>query len=220
MRRRAIALLTGVLLGTLLLSGCAQAPRGAGQGYPSPSVSAQTSPPSSSPEPTGEPVPSASPEPSAVPGQPAPEQPASEPPSCAPLDGAVAVAEAIPMLPPPFTQPGLADIPWDAENAGIDTYDPCAALSWIVVPIQGATGSSPHQVALYHRGEFIGVATEISYGFWPDVERLSDEEIEITYRWPQAGEGNAEASGRSPVRFAWDEATGSVVMTGELPPGY
>ena len=139
-------------------------------------------------------------------------------PTCASLDGEAAAAEAIPLLPAPFDDPAMSVIEWDASQATVDTYDPCAALSWIVVPISGGSVSSPNQIALFHRGEYIGPATERSYGFWPEVARIDDATIEVTYRWAESGDTNAEPSGRAVASFAWDEASQSVVFGGELPP--
>ncbi len=151
----------------------------------------------------------------------APEPSASTPtasptPTCAPLDGPAAAAEVIGQLPPTFEEPSMSHVAWDLGSARVDGYDPCAELSWIVFSVEGGTVSSPSQIALFHRGEFIGTATEKAYGFWPDVERVSDGEIEVTYRWPKPDEANAEASGRSVSVFTWSD--GVVNRTGELPP--
>lgn len=110
----------------------------------------------------------------------------------------------------------MADVAWHLDSADVDGYDPCATLSWIVFSIEGGTASSPSQIALFHRGEYLGPATERAYGFWPDVVRIGDGEIEVTYTWPRPDESNAEASGRSVVRFAWQD--GEVHRTGDLPP--
>lgn len=107
---------------------------------------------------------------------------------------------------------------WSAEFADTAGYDPCADLSWIVLPVTGGTVSSPYAVMLFHRGEFVGPATEESYGFGHDVERVADDTITITYRYVQPGEANADASGRATSTFTWDAGAGEVVRTGELPP--
>lgn len=102
-----------------------------------------------------------------------------------------------------------------AETSG---YDPCAALSWIDVPIEGGTGSSPHHIMLFHRGEYLGTATKKSYGYTPTIHRNSDAAISVVYHWPRPGETNAESSGESHAQFRWDDNEGHVVMTGEVPP--
>ncbi|MGI6878914.1 LppP/LprE family lipoprotein [Microbacterium sp. gxy059] len=171
-----------------------------------------------------EPVTADSPPPPAseaeTPEETAPEEPEEPEEACADLDAEAALDEALPQLPPPFPpeMEHMADHEWTTQAADLAAYDPCAELSWITVSIWGATASSPSQVALFHRGEFVQAATERAYGFWPEVERLSEGAIEVVYRWPQAGEGNANASGRSPMRFAWDDASQSVLVEGTPPP--
>lgn len=104
-----------------------------------------------------------------------------------------------------------------AKDYTDSNYDPCAELSWAVVGIQGGTASSPYQIMLFHRGEYLGTATKHAYGFAPKVERVSDGEIAVTYRWPKDGESNAEASNTATAHFAWDKEKNSVVMSGNLP---
>ncbi|MGP6174615.1 LppP/LprE family lipoprotein [Corynebacterium sp. A21] len=113
--------------------------------------------------------------------------------------------------------PTYNDWPWDTGYAIIDGYDSCVALSWIVLPIEGGTASSPYQIMLFNQGEYLGTATSEAYGFSPDVVRLDDETIEVTGHWPREGESNAGACGTSTAQFRWDEAQGKVVMTREVP---
>lgn len=112
----------------------------------------------------------------------------------------------------------LPDRAWAPTMAGTSTYDPCAPLSWITVVIEGATVSSPNHIMLFHRGEFLGTATKIAYGFTPKVERIDDGTIQVTYRYLLDGEANAFASGQAVATFAWDASSESVTMTGEVPP--
>lgn len=110
--------------------------------------------------------------------------------------------------------PGL-DSPWRPFDSN---FDPCAALSWITVTLEGATASSPYHILLFHNGEYLGTATAKAYGFSPKVSRVDDSEIAVTYRWPKEGEGNAEASGTTQAGFRWDEDAQKVVMSGDVPP--
>ena len=55
--------------------------------------------------------------------------------------------------------------------------------------------------------------------YWPEVVRLDDAAIQVTYKWPRDGETTAGATGRSVSIFTWDEQTQSVVHSGEWPPG-
>ena len=150
------------------------------------------------------------------------ETPSDDPaPACADTDAEQALADALPQMPPPFPpdDENMSDVQWDTEHADLEGYDPCAELSWITISIVGGTGSSPSQVALFHAGEFVQAATEKSYGFWPQVTRLAPDSLEVVYFWPKPGEGNAERSGESPMRFTWDDESGSVLVEGD-PPNY
>ena len=115
---------------------------------------------------------------------------------------------------------GQEDQGWalDLDNADTNTYDPCAALSWIVVGIRGATASSPTHIMLFHHGQYTGLASAQMIGFPPQVVRLDDASVQVTYTWTRDGEITAEASGRSVSVFTWDDASQSVVHSGQWPP--
>ena len=106
---------------------------------------------------------------------------------------------------------------WDPRHANVENYDSCLALSWIVLPIEGPTASSPFQLMLFHNGEYIGTATERAHGFAPKVTRVDDSTIDVVWTWKRPGESTAGATGRSTARFHWDQAADKVVMTGEEP---
>ena len=133
-------------------------------------------------------------------------------PECADKSGADALGTWASQVP---TYNGWA---WDTTEADVSTYDSCASLSWIVLPIEGGTASSPYQIMLFHHGEYIGVTSDQMIGFFPEVERLDDETIQVTYKWPRDGESTAGASGRSVSVFTWDAITRAVVHSGEWPP--
>jgi hypothetical protein len=183
--------LGAVFLAMALATGCA-------------STGSGTSAPTSS-------SPSASPSPSS----PTPE--ATPTPTCGPATGQEAAAAGIAALQP---VPGLEGKKWVAANDGYSGYDPCAALSWSLVTLEGATVSTPTQILLFHNGTYIGTATATAYGFTPAVERTADGAISVTYRFNQGNESNAEASGRTVATFTWNDETNSVDMAGDLPPGY
>lgn len=164
-----------------------------------------------------EPAPSAE-EPTDSPEEPAPsaEQPAPEPstsssgearPSssggddgeeCAQLNQQDAFLQNVDKVPPAF--PDDPDIVWSQADGS--TYHPCAGLSWITLGIRG-TASSPFQIMLFHEGEYLGTTLAKAPGLFPDVRRVDDDTLEVTYRYPKEGEANAEASGRavSPVHL-------------------
>ncbi|MEJ6550281.1 LppP/LprE family lipoprotein [Corynebacterium sp. USCH3] len=108
--------------------------------------------------------------------------------------------------------------PWAPDWAVTDGYDSCADLSWIILPIEGGTASSPYQIMLFHDGRYLGTATSEAYGFYPTVSRVDDATLSVTWHWPRDGESNAGASGESTAQFTWDAASGSVSMSGEVPP--
>lgn len=135
--------------------------------------------------------------------------------TCSGLTGEEAVAIWGPLVDPVALEPQWE---WNLEGADTSTYDECAELSWVVLGIHGPTASSPYQIMLFHHGTYLGVTTEYPLPFEPHVLRLDDGMIQVTYTWAREGESNAEASGRSLSLFAWDDATGQVIHSGELPP--
>jgi hypothetical protein len=132
---------------------------------------------------------------------------------CSGLTGADAVARWAGDVPP-----NSGGYPWAPESAETDGYDPCADLSWIILPIEGGTASSPYQIMLFHNGSYLGTATSDAYGFYPDISRVDDATVSVTWHWPKDGESNAGRSGESTAQFTWDESTQSVQMNGEVPP--
>lgn len=149
----------------------------------------------------------------AAPASDATTQPAE--PDCTELDAETALRESIDEVPKPSN---LSDLEWDMESVDLTSYNACSALSWLVVGPVGATGSSPHQIMLFHDGEYIGTATKIAYGFTPEVTRVEDNEISVTYTYLEPGDANADPSGRATATFTLDEKSGSVDMSGDVPP--
>ena len=147
-----------------------------------------------------------------------PETSSAEPTTekCATMTGAEAVSTWGPQV--PTFREGY-DWQWNLDRADPNTYDPCAALSWVVLGLKGGMASSPVQIMLFHRGQYIGVTASEPINYWPEVVRLDDAAIQVTYKWPRDGETTAGATGRSVSIFTWDEQTQSVVHSGEWPPG-
>ncbi|QCR44383.1 hypothetical protein C1N91_13520 [Curtobacterium sp. SGAir0471] len=136
-------------------------------------------------------------------------------PSCGPSDGAAAAAGPIADLPLPA---GLESARWDASHADTSTYDGCAALSAVSVSVADATASSPVAILLFHDGSYLGTATKEQYPFVPQVTRESADAIRVEYRYPQGSDSNADPSGRATATYTWSDATGRVVMSGDVPP--
>ncbi len=161
---------------------------------------------------------------SVAPTKPAPTVTKSSKPAqstCGPKLTPSALTKLATKLPAPKISTGeIMDWKWDADSADPSTYDECAALSWITFPIEGATGSSPYIIALFHEGKYLGVATRTTFGFFPQVERIDDARLQVTYAYAKNGEANAGASGRAVSTYSWDKNAGSVKHRGDFPPGY
>ncbi|WP_032405763.1 LppP/LprE family lipoprotein [Rhodococcoides fascians] len=117
------------------------------------------------------------------------------------------VTEAVNSLPLVF-----ADSPWVATRMG----DPCASFTWVEALPYGATVSSPTHLLFFHDAEYLGTATLEPYGF-TSVAAQSADTITVNYRWPLAGDANANPTG-GPVTidYRWDGT--QVTMIGTLPP--
>jgi len=155
--------------------------------------------------------------PSAAASTPAPvrtPQPSATP-TCGAEDPTSAIQQAADRLGPPAD---IAGATWGTAAAERGGYDPCAALSWVVLRPETSSGSSPSAILLFHDGGYLGTATKVQYAFEPDVSRTSDTALSVTYRYPRDGESNAEAGGRAVATYRWDDAAGRVVMTGDVPP--
>lgn len=118
-------------------------------------------------------------------------------------------------LPSPFVSGSNVDVKWDA-NSYETNFDPCAPLSYALFSVEGATGSSPDQIALFHYGEHIGSTSDCA----PGMQRIAEEtatSIKVKYFWPAPNESMAEASQHETVEYRWNDATQSVDMIGTIP---
>ena len=138
--------------------------------------------------------------------------------ACAASTGAQALEEAIQQIPPPFpSQPLDAENQW-SRNSPTDTYDPCAAFSWISLHIDQATSSSPYQIVFFHHGAYAGRAVDTSFAFPPRINEVSETAIEVGFSWPEDDEPNAMATVKATSTYSLDESTGKIIREGELPP--
>ena len=130
--------------------------------------------------------------------------------NCGP-DQATAVQSALTKYP---SDPATG---WKWSNAPqASNYDACADLSTVLVTVEGATGSSPDQALMFHRGAFVGTGTPKAYPFTGLVARASTHDtVVLSYRTGQAcnacDDGNVTT-----VRYRWD-GTG-VQMLDPAPP--
>lgn len=159
---------------------------------------------------TSAPVPAA---PAPVPA--APVAPAPGAPGCATTSARQAAAAALPKV-PRFGDGDGWD--WVLLEHELSNYDPCADLSWVVLGIPGPTGSSPYQIMLFHRGEFLGTTFKNARGFYPTVTRLSGSAIRVQYRYRVGNEGTANASGVAISTFTWSASAQRVIHAGQIPP--
>ncbi|WP_405163402.1 LppP/LprE family lipoprotein [Nocardia sp. NBC_01499] len=94
---------------------------------------------------------------------------------------------------------------WSTDPRGFEgNFDPCATLSTVIITVQGATGSSPDQALLFHKGEYVGTATQDAYGFTSlDVDSTKDDTVGLAYKTP--GSCDACADGTiTRVQFHWE----------------
>lgn len=169
-------------------------------------------PPKSDSSPTTEPGPDPSASPSTAPESSAPASKPKAGGDCeqAELTASKAFEKNAGELP---ALPGDEWVMADSEQA----FDACADLSWVTVTGSGV-GAVPSHLMLFHQGEYIGTAVTQAHAFAPDVRRVDDDTLEVTYLYLKEGEASANASGRATSRFTYDAAQGTVSRTGELPP--
>lgn len=132
---------------------------------------------------------------------------------CSGLSAANATAQHLAELPSPSAMGATGSAtPRDAS-----AYDDCAALAGVTVGLQGATGSAPENIMLFSHGTYLGTATERDYPFTPTVERLSDNTLRVAYHWTSDQDAKASPSQTAVSQFVYDESTGKVTRTGDLP---
>lgn len=78
----------------------------------------------------------------------------------------------------------------------------CPTLGYAEITIEGATGSSPTQLLLFHRDRFLG--TGVRCDILGQVVGETDDSVTVEYRWAVGDEPNALMSGRADVTFQWD----------------
>lgn len=209
-----IVLVPLVLGAALALAGCSSGGTG-----PAPTASRTSSASTPAPVASSTPVASNAPASYSTPASTAPASTSTQAASstgsaCSNVSARTATNAAVATLPAPT---GLPQVRWDAGLAITSAYQPCAALSAVVVPVEGATASSPVAILLFHDGRYLGTATKAQYPFVPDVARTSDTSIAVTYHWVKPGETDAQSSGRTRATFTWNATAGRVVMAGGVP---
>ncbi|APA97554.1 LppP/LprE family lipoprotein [Nocardia seriolae] len=91
----------------------------------------------------------------------------------------------------------------------------CSGLSAALITVEGATGSSPMQVLLFHRGGYIGTAEPTWNAFIsPDPTHATDDSVGLRYKIPGSCNACPDATYYC-VQYRWDGA--KVVATGRPP---
>lgn len=147
--------------------------------------------------------------PSSTTGQSLPPTAQDDQGSCG-LDESDALTEALSQLPP---EPNTGQA-WAAEPIA-SNFDACADLSTILVTVEGATGSSPVQALMFHRGEYLGTGTSQAYGFTDlDNGSSTSDTVVLTYETGQTCNACDDGVTTS-VRYQWD---GEAVQMLDPPP--
>lgn len=121
-----------------------------------------------------------------------------------------------------FTPEGTTDpISPSLSMADTANYEPCDGLSAIVVPYAedpgAAGGDSFSTVMLFDDGEFIGTDTATPRQRSPEIERVNQDTLQLTYGYGDRSDA-VGPEGYVVSTFTWDEATQSLDHSGELPP--
>lgn len=106
------------------------------------------------------------------------------------------------------------------QYGGSSNYDPCADLSYAELYQEGTHASTPSQLMLFHKGEYLGVGSDKLLN---PIKILSttDDSITIRYKdWDALAEANGSFA-QSPeyytdITYLWDGER--VQMNGYLPP--
>lgn len=91
---------------------------------------------------------------------------------------------------------------WDSTPIA-SNFNPCADLSAVLVTTEKATPNSPVLAFLFHRGEFVGTATQKAYKWTTlNVERSTPDTVVLDYR-RSGDEALGIVAGITSVRFQW-----------------
>lgn len=104
--------------------------------------------------------------------------------------------------------------PYGWTYFGDANYDPCADLSYAMAETPQGTVSSPMQLMLFHRGEYVGTGTQCALGY-TTVIGGTDGSVDVRYRWPRGDDANANPTGEATTTYRW--IGGGVEMTDPLP---
>lgn len=106
--------------------------------------------------------------------------------------------------------------PWTADGADTTAYNPDLPLSAVVLNLDGATGSSPQQVALFDHGVYVGTTVPDSYPY-QQVTRIAGNIVQVDYRFLLPGDSTADPGGTATSHYVLYPQ--HIEHTGALPPG-
>lgn len=110
----------------------------------------------------------------------------------------------------PPAVPG-AEWTFDGRTTNVDF---CKDLSYAELTTKGGTVSSPKQLMLFHKGEYLGVGTEVSMPY----QRITHSDgTSVTVQYGVRGSSNAEVIWQNYVTYRW--VGDHVRMEGKLPIG-
>lgn len=91
---------------------------------------------------------------------------------------------------------------WDSTPIG-GNYNPCADLSAVLVTTEKATPNSPVLAFLFHRGQYVGTATQKAYKWTTlNAERSTGDTVVLEYAH-KGDEALGLTDGVTSVRFQW-----------------
>lgn len=141
---------------------------------------------------------------------------AAEPSSGCGPDQATAVQSAIDQMPPPQIA-ATTGAHWSSYVGPRDSnYDPCVDLSTVLITVDHATGSSPIQALMFHRGTFLGTGTLKDYPYVSlNGAASTNDTVVLIYQVGKTCSGCNDGI-PTPVRYHWDG--NRVQMLDPLPP--
>jgi serine/threonine-protein kinase len=100
---------------------------------------------------------------------------------------------------PTFAFSGAVD-----KLPGNGNFDPCATLSTVVIVPRVGTIESYRQALMFHRGQYIGPATVVPYGFISfNATATTDNQVVLNFRATEGSCGACNDAVEVPVRFRW-----------------
>jgi len=130
-------------------------------------------------------------------------QAVAEPNSGCGPDQATAVQSALAQIPPPQIA-AATGARWSANIWPPDSnYNPCADLSTVLITVEGATGSSPMQALMFHRGTYLGTGTVKDYPYMSLNKAAStNDTVVVNYKVGKTCSGCNDGI-TTPVRYHW-----------------